>query len=114
MLLSGLHSAWAQLPSTSRPAAQEPQLARQLEQVLDRDPRFDVAALSNQPEGDRNDSLKPNRELVDTFTVDGKSQQLELERTTLHSGVQVWLFAPESAQLIPTLAAMSSSSPIDR
>lgn len=161
-LLSGLNSAWAQLPSTSKPttqktpqdplnrgtpqssvynfleacrakdydrawryldlralpesrrAAEGPQLARQLEQVLDRDPRFDVAALSDQPEGDLRDNLKPDRELVDTFTVDGKSRQLELERTTLHSGVQVWLFAPESAQLIPTLAAMSSSSPIDK
>jgi MscS family membrane protein len=91
-----------------------PQLAQQLEQVLDRDPRFDVASLSREPGGDDKDGLADDRELVDTFTVDGKQQQLLLERATLHSGLRVWLFAPESMGLIPKLAAISSSSPIDK
>jgi MscS family membrane protein len=91
-----------------------PQLARQLEQVLDRDPRFDVASLSRDPDGDVNDSLARDRELVDTFNVGGKSQQLLLERITLRSGLQVWLFARESIDLIPKLAAISEGSPVDK
>ncbi len=110
--------AWRYLDLRGLPAdrrAQEgTQLAKQLEEVLDRDPRFDVASLSRNPEGDLNDELAANRELVDTFSIDGKSQQLLLERTTLRSGLQVWLFTPESIGLIPKLAAMSGSSPIDR
>lgn len=101
------------LPEDQR-TANGPQLAKQLEEVLDRDPRFDVASLSRDAAGDLSDSLAANRELVDTFTIDGKPRQLLLERTTLRSGLQVWLFAPESIWMIPKLAAMSSSSPIDK
>src|SRR5580704_187072 len=59
------------------------QLAQQLENVLDRDARFDVASLSREPEGDANDGLARDREIVDTFAVDGKQQQLLLERAAL-------------------------------
>ena len=96
-------------------ASDGPKLAQQLQQVLDRDPRFDVASLSTRPEGeDAATASRADRELVDTFNVDGKPQQLLLERATLRSGLQVWLFAPESIGLIPKLAAISSSSPIEK
>lgn len=101
------------LPEDRR-ADEGPQLSKQLEEVLDRDPRFDVASLSRDPEGNLNDGLARNEETVDTFNVDGKQRQLHLERTTLKSGLQVWLFAPDSVQLIPQLAAISSASPIDK
>src|SRR5262245_42822994 len=38
---------------------QGPELAKQLEQILDRDPQFDVAALSENSEGARSDALPP-------------------------------------------------------
>ncbi len=101
------------LPEYKR-AQEGPELAQQLEQILDRDPRFDVASLSREPDGDTNDGLPRNSELVDTFQVDGKAQQLTLERSTLHSGLQVWLFSPDAARLIPKLAAMSTGSPIEK
>jgi MscS family membrane protein len=101
------------IPQDKR-ADQGPQLAQQLEHVLDRDPGFDVASLSHEKDGSGSDGLPRDTELVDTFTVDGKSQQLTLEHTTLRSGVQIWLFAPDSVVLIPKLAAMATGSPIDR
>lgn len=91
-----------------------PKLAQQLQQVLDRDPRFDVASLSASADGETDDRLPRDRDLLDTISVDGKPQQLLLERTTLRSGLQVWLFAPDSIRLIPKLAAVSSSSPIEK
>ena len=98
----------------SRRTSDGPKLAQQLQQVLDRDPRFDVASLSTSADGEAGDSLPRDRDLLDTFNVDGKPQQLLLERITLRSGLQVWLFAPESVGLIPKLAAISSSSPIEK
>jgi MscS family membrane protein len=95
-------------------ASEGPKLAQQLQQVLDRDPRFDVASLSTSADGEPDDRLPGNRDLVDTFNVGGKPQQLLLERTTLRSGLQVWLFAPDSIGLIPKLATTSSSSPIEQ
>lgn len=101
------------LPKDKR-ATQGAQLAQQLGRVLDHDPGFDVASLSRQKDGSSSDGLPQASELVDTFTVDGKPQQLTLERTTLRSGAQIWVFAPDSINLIPKLAAMSTGSPIDR
>lgn len=95
-------------------AKQGPQLAEQLELVLDADPRFDVASLSREKDGETDDDLPRDTDLVDTFTVDGKPQQLKLEHTTLKSGLQVWLFAPDALGMIPKLAAMSTGSPIDK
>ncbi len=98
----------------ARRSSEGPQLAQQLQQVLDRDPGFDVASLSASADGDTDDNLPRDRNLVDTFNVDGKPQQLLLARTTLRSGLQIWVFAPDSISLIPKLAAISSSSPIEK
>jgi MscS family membrane protein len=95
-------------------ASDGPKLAQQLGQVLDRDPRFDVASLSTMADGGIGDGLARNQEVVDTFDVDGKPEQLLLKHTALRSGLQVWLFAPESVSLIPKLAVVSSSSPIEK
>lgn len=110
--------AWRYLDLRKLPAQQRwkqgPQLAQELAQVLDRDPQFDVAALSPAPEGDLSDKLPPNREHVDSVNEDGKTLELQLERVTLHSGLSVWLFSADSVARIPQLARMTSDSPIER
>ncbi len=65
------------------------QLAQQLQQILNRDAQFDLAALSTNPDGDPPGS---NRERVDSFTLGGKPVVLELERVTVRSGVKLWVF----------------------
>src|SRR5712671_2803253 len=70
-----------------------PQLAQELQQILDRDAQFDVANLSPEPEGSRASNLPPNRERVDSFTVNRRTIDLELERVRLRSGIYVWLFS---------------------
>jgi hypothetical protein len=91
-----------------------PQLAQQLEQILDRDARFDVAALSRNPEGDREDGLVMDRERVDSFTVSGKTLELQLERVTLRSKLSVWLFSSDTVALLPQLALVLNGSPIEK
>ena len=91
-----------------------PELAQQLEQILDRDARFDVAALTREPLGDEHDASGAPRESVDTFDLNGVKVKLEMERATLHSGTAIWLFSSDSVRAIPKLAAMTSTSPIER
>lgn len=92
-----------------------PDLARQLGQILSRDSQFEVAELSRDPEGGHADSLPPDRERIDSFTVDGKTLDLELQRVTLkRSKLSIWIVAPDSVERIPRLARMSSDSPMEK
>jgi hypothetical protein len=91
-----------------------PELAKQLALILDRDVQFDVASLSRNPEGTLNDGRSPGVERVDSFEVDGRKLDLELQRVTRRSGSQVWLFSAPSVALIPQIAHLTSDSPIER
>ena len=91
-----------------------PELAQQLEQILERDPQFDVAAVSRQPDGGGGDGLPPDRERIDTFSDKGKTLPVDMERMTLRSGLSIWTFSPETVALIPRIAQLASDSPIER
>src|SRR5882757_1040349 len=102
-----------QLPADQR-LTEGPQLAKQLAQILDHDVQFDVGGLSNNSMGSAADPRGPVREHVDTFNINGRSVNLELERVTFPSGLSVWLFSADSVRLIPQLAPLLSDSPIER
>jgi MscS family membrane protein len=84
----------------SERAKDGPELARQLEDLLDDTP-FDITMLSRDPEGDLADGLAAARETLSTFTVDGQNVALQLERVELRPGTRVWLVASDSIPLIP-------------
>lgn len=90
------------------------ELARQLEAILDSDTQFDVGDLSRNPEGDVSDNLPQNRDRIDTFHVQGRTLELDLERVTLHSGHSVWLVSSDSVARIPMIAQMTDNSPIEK
>ena len=102
-----------QLPSEER-ATEGPQLAQQLARILDHDVQFDVGALSDDPLGDAADPRAAARERVDSMNLNGRPVNLELERVTFQSGLSVWLFSSDTVRLIPQLAPLVSSSPIER
>jgi MscS family membrane protein len=85
-----------------------------LEQILDRDVRFDVASLSASADGDHSNGTAPKRELLDSFQLNNKEVRLELAHTTLASGLSVWLFSSDSVKLIPQLARLLTDSPIEK
>jgi len=91
-----------------------PQLAQQLQQILERDATFDVANLSHETGGSRVEGLAPNREKVDSFTVKGQTLDLELERVRLRSGIYVWLFSSDSIERIPQILRLTSDSPVEK
>src|SRR4029077_3570063 len=86
------------MPPAQR-AKDGPDLARQLEDLLDDTP-FDITMLSRDPEGDQSDGLSENRELLDKFEIDGQAVELQLERVELKPGLHVWLVSADSIPLI--------------
>lgn len=91
-----------------------PRLAEQLGRVLNRDTSFDVADLSKDPQGYLSDGLPPDRERIGFYRAGGKTLELQLERSTLQSGIAVWVFSTDSVNLIPELAQLTSDSTIEK
>ena len=89
-------------------------LAQQLGKILDRDAQFDVADLTRDPEGSHASSLAPDRERVDSITVNNRTEDLELQRVRLRSGLLVWVFSSDSVDRIPQIARLTSDSTIER
>src|ERR1700687_2673725 len=69
------------MPPAQR-AKDGPELARQLEDLLDDTP-FDITMLSRDPEGDQSDGLPDALNRLDTFQVDKQTVELQLERVEL-------------------------------
>jgi len=90
-----------------------PELARQLEDLLDDTP-FDITMLSRDPEGDLSDGLSAARERLDTFQVGGQNLELELERVALKPGFHVWLVSSDSVGLISRAHQVVSETPFEK
>ncbi len=91
-----------------------PEFAQELERILERDAQFDVANLGHEQEGSRAGDLPANRERVDSFTANGQTLDLELERVRLRSGIYVWLFSSDSIERIPQIVRLTSNSPVEK
>lgn len=93
-----------QIPEQSR-AQRGPELARELEAILNSDARFNVSQLTRDPQGSNNS----DRDSITTVSREGQLFPIELERISLQPGVSpVWLFASDNVALIPKLAPSST------
>ncbi len=81
--------------------------------MLDRDPQFEVNHLSNAPEGDIEDGLRPDLDDLEGFQVNGRRITLQMQRVTLDNR-RVWLVSAESVTRIPQLASQATESPIEK
>lgn len=99
--------------SVAERAKQGPDLAMQLEDLLDDTP-FDITMLSRTPDGDVSDGLASAREHLDTFEVDGKNVELQLERVQISPGYKIWLVAADSLPLIPEAHKLVEESPFEK
>jgi len=102
----------SRMPAADR-VKQGPALAAQLEDLLDDTP-FDITMLSRDPAGDSSDGLPEAREHLDTFQVDGRNLELQLERVELRPGYKVWLVASDSLPLIPTAHQLVEETPFEK
>ncbi|MEO7143892.1 MAG: hypothetical protein ABI165_10380, partial [Bryobacteraceae bacterium] len=99
--------------SPAERAKDGPDLAAQLEDLLDDTP-FAIAKLSRNPEGDMSDGLSSDLERLDTFKVDGRTLELQLERVELKPGLHVWLVSPDSVAMIPEAHRLVAETPFEK
>jgi MscS family membrane protein len=90
-----------------------PDLARQLEDLLDDTP-FEITTLSRDPEGDQSDGLSPAFEHLASFQVDGQTLELQLERVELRLGFHVWLVSADSVAMIPKAHQAVAETPFEK
>jgi MscS family membrane protein len=90
-----------------------PELAQQLQEILDKDSQFDLADLSSEPEGDRSDGLSPDLDEIATFTFGKTSHRLDLQRITGKRGYQLWLVSSASLKEIPALHRRLTENPLE-
>jgi MscS family membrane protein len=101
-----------ELPERAR-AEQGPQLARQLEAILNSDSHFNVLRLSQAPEGNLTDDATPSLDHVTGIVRKGKTFDVELERVALKPGSEVWLFSSATVALIPALKPANTQAALE-
>src|SRR6266851_4356451 len=100
------------IPQAER-AQDGPELARELEDLLDDTP-FDITSLSRDPEGDQSDDLSDTLDRLATFQVDAQTVELRLERVELKPGYRVWLVSADSVALIPKAHQLVVETPFEK
>ena len=90
-----------------------PELARQLEDLLDDTP-FEITTLSSESEGNQSDDLAPAFERLATFHVDEHTLDLQLERVEQRPGSHVWLVSADSVALIPKAHQVVAETPFEK
>src|SRR6185503_6885640 len=95
-------------------AQKGPELARQLETVLDRALWVDVYRLSDRPEGYPDDRLPPLRDTVGPIKTAGGTVEIVIERVTQSGGSPVWKFSGTTVAAIPALYEEFGWGPLAR
>jgi MscS family membrane protein len=99
---------------TRLPPDQAEELARELKVLLDRGLTIDLNRLSRVPEGEQDERLGKNRELVGTIAT--KSGRLDVLLARVQRGAEppVWLFAPETLRDVPAAYEEYEPSLVER
>jgi len=79
------------------------QLARELSYILNEGMSTVATALSIKPEGNLQDNLPDNRELVGTVKTKKGEYKILLERVQKENNPPVWLFSSETLKLVPQI-----------
>ena len=79
------------------------ELARKLGVIFDRKLSARLSALSDKPEGNLEDGLRPNRDLLGIIPSDSGNVDVLLDRVQRGKDRPIWLFSSESLQEVPRL-----------
>jgi len=89
--------------NTKQPPRRARELASQLQRILNKGFSGNFTKLSNKPEGNLVDGLKPNREKIGTAETSSGSHDIILERVQNGEEPAVWLFSSETLKLVPEI-----------
>jgi len=90
-----------------------PELAKQLADILDKEPRFEVDQLSDDTAGKLDDGLAPDREVLVKSNGGGEPTTLFLQRIQ-QQGAEVWVVESDSVTHIADLDALEGASEIEK
>ena len=93
----------AEYLDTKQPPRRAQQLASQLQTILNQGLSGNLSKLSNKPEGDLEDGLKPNRERIGVAKTSSKTYDILLEQIQRGDDPPVWLFSGETLKLVPEI-----------
>jgi MscS family membrane protein len=92
---------------------QGPDLAKQLANLLDRDPQFEVDLLSDSPVGNLKDGLAPDLEQLVKLKAGSEASTLFLQRIQ-ERGIEVWVVSSDSVPRIADMDALEGASEIGK
>jgi MscS family membrane protein len=99
------------IPADQR-RVQGPELAKQLADILDRDPAFELERLSDAPAGDTSDSLAPDLETL--VKLGGSDDSVLFLHRIQQQGMEVWVVSSDSLAHIGELDALEGESEIEK
>ena len=101
--LTGIASSWREVEG--------PELAKNVESLLNSAADFDVLRLSQDPQGNLADDANPNIENVTTIEVEGRPLRISLQREEPAGQAAIWLFSRDTLarlpEIMPSVGAMS-------
>jgi MscS family membrane protein len=102
----------SKVPAVQR-SQQGPELAKQLADILDRDPHFEVDLLSDAAQGNLNDGLASDLEALVEINAERESPALLLQRIQ-QQGMEVWVVSSDSVLRISDVDAMEGESDLEK
>ncbi len=102
----------SKLPKAEQ-ATQGQELARELGELLDRNPQFEINRLNDTPEGNVSDGLSPDLDNLAAFSSKGHIVTLQMQRV-MHQGMGIWKVSADSVSHIAQLNAEAAESPIEK
>jgi len=93
----------AEYLDTKQPPKRAQQLARQLHTVLNQGLSGYLPKLSNKPEGNLEDGLKPNQERIGVAKTSSGTYEINLERVQRGNDPPIWLFSTNTLKLVPQI-----------
>lgn len=98
----------SRIPPKQR-AQEGPQLAKDLESLLNSASHFDVLQLSQSPQGNLADDPDPAIEHVTTITSNDQQFTIDLQRTQPKNAPPIWLFSANTVAELPQLVPLPST-----
>ena len=97
------HERAAEYLDTKQPLKWAQQLASQLQIILNQGLSGPLPKLSNKPEGNLGDGLKPNHERIGVVKTSSGIYDITLERIQRGNDPPVWLFSSATLKLVPEI-----------
>jgi MscS family membrane protein len=100
------------LPVADR-ASEGADLAKELADLLDRDPQFELGQMSDTAAGNMADGLTADLEPLITVPVNGEPVPLYLQRV-MQQNVEVWLVSADSVLKLPQMTELEQETPFEK